>query len=71
MRIGVSKDGPRVLLAARAGDVAVTLDLHRRGASALAAVLAARADDDEDSDSELSVAGSLTTSEQHEKPSPL
>lgn len=66
VRIGIASDGPRVLVAIRAesaaagGSVSLTIDLHRRGASALAAVLAARADGDEDADSEMSLSGDLT-----------
>lgn len=72
VRVGVERDGPRVVLTFRASSGAsATLDLHRRGAASLAALTAAAADPDDDgAELECELRAELTTTDPKETPSP-
>lgn len=61
IHFSVDRDGPRVIVAVHQNKLRVTIDLHHRGAAALAAVLRAAADDSSDEiDAELGVRGELS-----------
>lgn len=58
----VDREGPRVIVAVRNSDGrGVTLDVSRAAASTLAATLAAVSQSDDDTSTEFSLRGELTT----------
>jgi hypothetical protein len=63
--ISVDREGPRVLLALRSGGASATLDLHYRGAAALATTLRAASEADDEIDASLTVRGELSVGDNH------
>ena len=64
-RIAIETDGPRVLLAARERTGArwrCTIDLHRRSAAGVAAILRAAVADDDDTAAEITTALNIEVS---------
>jgi hypothetical protein len=59
VEISVDREGPRVLVGLRSGAAQVTIDLHHRGAAALATTLRAASEADDEIDASLTVRGTM------------
>ena len=65
VEVSVDREGPRVLLALRSSTASVTLDLHYRGAAALATTLGAASEADDEIEGAMVVRGKLSVGGTH------
>jgi hypothetical protein len=59
VEVSVDREGPRVLVGLRCGTAHVTIDLHHRGAAALATTLRAASEADDELDASLTIRGTM------------
>jgi hypothetical protein len=66
VEFSVDREGPRVLLALRSSTASVTLDMHYRGAAALATTLRAASEADDELDASMTIRGDLSVGVTHD-----